>query len=131
MKMKQHLIDLFKYNDEANKRTLAKLADISDREECIRLFSHLINSMNKWLGRIRQSPGYTELDWWEPKYELDQLEACVLAARALDLSRLRMLVEKWPASGWERDEVTLLYRYALLRALSVGHFLRRTTTSNV
>ena len=75
MKMKQHLIDLFKFNDEANKRTLTKIAELSDNKECVRLFSHLINSMNKWLGRIRQSPGYTELDWWEPTYKFDQLEA--------------------------------------------------------
>jgi uncharacterized damage-inducible protein DinB len=34
----------------------------------------MINSMNKWLGRIRQSPGYAELDWWEPAYKLDDLE---------------------------------------------------------
>ena len=74
MKMKQHLIDLFRYNDEANKRTLAKIAELSDKEECVRLFCHLINSMNKWLGRIRQSPGYAEMDWWEPMYEFGQLK---------------------------------------------------------
>src|SRR5262249_49127836 len=26
------------------------------------------------LGRIRQSPGYTEMDWWKPVYGLDELE---------------------------------------------------------
>lgn len=74
MKMKQHLIDTFLYNDQANKRTLAKIKEVPDQDECVRLFSHLINSMNKWLGRIRQSPGYTELDWWEPGYKLGELE---------------------------------------------------------
>jgi uncharacterized damage-inducible protein DinB len=30
--------------------------------------------MNKWLGRIRQCPGYSELDWWKPEYPLDDME---------------------------------------------------------
>jgi len=71
--MKEYLVDTFGYNDLANKRTLAKIGEVPDRSECIRLFSHLINSMNKWLGRIRQSPGYASLDWWEPSYSLDEL----------------------------------------------------------
>jgi asparagine synthase (glutamine-hydrolysing) len=62
--------------------------------------------------------------------ELDRLEACAAASRALDLPRLRSLSENWPAGGWERDEVIMPYRYALLRAISVGHFLRRSTGSN-
>jgi asparagine synthase (glutamine-hydrolysing) len=62
--------------------------------------------------------------------ELDRLEGCPAASRALDLPRLRGLVENWPAGGWERDDVIMPYRYALLRAISVGHFLRRVTGSN-
>jgi uncharacterized damage-inducible protein DinB len=73
MEMKQYLKETFQYNDYANKLALAKIREIPEKEECIRFFSHLINSMNKWLGRIRQSPGYTELDWWEPIYSLDEL----------------------------------------------------------
>ena len=75
MEMKQHLLETFRYNDHANKLALAKIREIPEKDECVRLFSHLINSMNKWLGRIRQSPGYTELHWWEPTYDLNQLEA--------------------------------------------------------
>ena len=74
MKMKQHLIETFKYNDHANRLALAKIKELPDQDECVKLFSHLINSMNKWLGRIRQSPGYTELDWWDPAYSIDELE---------------------------------------------------------
>jgi len=73
MQMKDHLIETFRYNDLANKRTLAKIGEIPDQAECIRLFCHLINSMNKWLGRIRQAPGYASLDWWEPAYSLQEL----------------------------------------------------------
>jgi len=62
--------------------------------------------------------------------ELDRLKACPAAAAALDLPRLRRLTENWPSGGWEQREVLVHYRYALLRAVAVGHFLRRATGSN-
>jgi uncharacterized damage-inducible protein DinB len=75
MQMKEYLIETFQYNDHANRLALEKIKQLPEKDECIKFFSHLINSMNKWLGRIRQSPGYTELDWWKPIYELDEIEA--------------------------------------------------------
>lgn len=74
MEMKQYLFETFKYNDYANKLALAKIRELPEKDECIKFFSHLINSMNKWLGRIENWPGYAEMDWWEPRYELDELE---------------------------------------------------------
>jgi len=62
--------------------------------------------------------------------ELDRLEACPPAAAALDLPRLRRLTETWPSGGWERDDVRIPYRYALLRGIAAGHFLRRATGAN-
>ena len=62
--------------------------------------------------------------------ELDRLDACPPATKALDLPRLHRLVENWPAGGWERDEVSVPYRSALLRGISTGHFLRRATGAN-
>jgi asparagine synthase (glutamine-hydrolysing) len=62
--------------------------------------------------------------------ELDRLDSCPPAVKALDLARLRRLVEDWPIGGWERDEIRVPYRLALLRAISTGHFLRRATRSN-
>jgi asparagine synthase (glutamine-hydrolysing) len=62
--------------------------------------------------------------------ELARLQDCPAANRALDLPRLHRLVENWPSAGWERDEIIMRYRYALLRAISTGHFLRRATASN-
>ena len=75
MQMKDYLLETFRYNDHANKLALAKIREIPEKGECVKLFSHMINSMNKWLGRIRQSPGYAELDWWKPAYGLDDLES--------------------------------------------------------
>jgi uncharacterized damage-inducible protein DinB len=74
MRMKDYLLDTFRYNDHANKMALVKIREIPEKDECIRFFCHMINSMNKWLGRIRQCPGYTELDWWKPEYPLDEME---------------------------------------------------------
>jgi asparagine synthase (glutamine-hydrolysing) len=82
--------------------------------------------------------GYQTADWHEAvtagRAELAEwigrLEDCQPAATAIDLARLRRLVEDWPTDGWERDEVKYPYRYALLRGLSVGHFLHRASGSN-
>jgi asparagine synthase (glutamine-hydrolysing) len=62
--------------------------------------------------------------------ELERLAACAPAASALDLPRLRRLVENWPTAGWERPEISSPYRLALMRAISTGHFLRRVTGGN-
>jgi uncharacterized damage-inducible protein DinB len=75
MEMKQYLIDTFRYNDYANKLALRKMRELPEKDESIKWFSHLINSMNKWLARIHLTPGYAEMDWFKPVYELDELEA--------------------------------------------------------
>ena len=46
MQMKQYLIDTFRYNDYANKLALRKMRQLPDKNESIKWFSHLINSMN-------------------------------------------------------------------------------------
>jgi asparagine synthase (glutamine-hydrolysing) len=82
--------------------------------------------------------GLTIADWHEDLAiardevvdELDRLEACPAAAAALDLRRLRRLTENWPNGNWQHRKVLVHYRYALLRAIAVGHFLRRATGSN-
>jgi asparagine synthase (glutamine-hydrolysing) len=82
--------------------------------------------------------GLTVVDWHEDLTaardsivdELDRLEACSTTATALDLPRLRQLTQNWPSGGWEQAKVLVHYRYALLRAIAVGHFLRRATGSN-
>jgi asparagine synthase (glutamine-hydrolysing) len=82
--------------------------------------------------------GYQAADWHEAaakgRRELDdqivRLQDCRPAAEAIDLARLRRLIEDWPTEGWERQEVMDKYRFALLSGLSVGHFLRRASGSN-
>ncbi|MFN0141624.1 MAG: DinB family protein [Pyrinomonadaceae bacterium] len=75
MDVRQYIIDTFYYNDYANKLVLKKVEKLDDKVECVKFFSHLINSMNKWLARIENSPGYEKLDWWKPVYQFEDLEA--------------------------------------------------------
>jgi asparagine synthase (glutamine-hydrolysing) len=85
-----------------------------------------------------QRKGHQGVDWHEGltaardqvAAELDRLDACAPAARALDIARLRRLIAQWPTGGWHSDEITGRYRLALLRGLSSGHFLRRATGLN-
>jgi uncharacterized damage-inducible protein DinB len=74
MELRQYLIDTFQYNDYANKLVLEKIKQLTDKEEAIRYFSHLINSQHKWLKRIEVYPEDPKLDWWEPVYALEELE---------------------------------------------------------
>jgi asparagine synthase (glutamine-hydrolysing) len=82
--------------------------------------------------------GYQAVDWHEGvtaaradiAAELDRLAACAPAAETLDIDRLKRLVEDWPASGWERDDVVRPYRLALLRGIGAGHFLRKASGAN-
>ena len=82
--------------------------------------------------------GLTVADWHEDltaarnevDEELNRLEACPITCATLDLPRLRRLTRKWPSSGWQERKVLVHYRYALLRAIAVGYFLRRATGSN-
>jgi asparagine synthase (glutamine-hydrolysing) len=82
--------------------------------------------------------GLQAIDWHEgltaarPQVveEISRLENTPSAAHALDLPRMRRLAENWPARGWHQDDTVNQYRLALLRGISVGHFLRRASGSN-
>ena len=74
MEIKQYLIDTFKFNDSANKKILERIKELPDKEMAIKFFSHLINSQNKWLARIIEYPKAPNLDWWDPAYELNNLD---------------------------------------------------------
>jgi len=75
MELKQYLIDTFNYNDYANKLVLEKIKQLPDKTEAVRFFSHLINSQNKWIRRIELYPQAPQMDWWEPVYQLEELES--------------------------------------------------------
>ena len=74
MEIKQYLIDTFKFNDLMNTKLLAKIGELPDQQQCIKFFSHLIDSQRKWLARILQYPQDPKMDWWEPVYVFGELE---------------------------------------------------------
>lgn len=73
--MKQYLIDTFNFNDFENRQMLKKIGLLSRQDQCIRYFSHIINSQNKWLARIKGYDQEPNLHWWEPVYSLGSLES--------------------------------------------------------
>jgi uncharacterized damage-inducible protein DinB len=74
MLMKDHLIETFLFNDSMNKNMLKKISELAEKEGCIKYFSHLINSQNKWMARILQDPNAREMSWWEPVYSFEELD---------------------------------------------------------
>ncbi|HMQ07329.1 MAG TPA: DinB family protein [Saprospiraceae bacterium] len=75
MELNKYLIDTFMFNDKVNRKVLEKMKKLPDQKEAIRLFSHLINSQNKWHARIMGDPDSQNLDWWVPVHPLDELES--------------------------------------------------------
>ena len=88
--------------------------------------------LNEW------KDGYQAADWHEGltaaraevAAELDRLSASAPATSALDIDRMKRLVENWPTSGWDDNEVIEHYRTALLRGISAGYFLRKASGAN-
>ena len=72
--MKEYLIETFQFNDHANRQVLEKIKQLPDKQESIKLFSHLINSQKKWMARLLQDPNVQKMDWWDPVYPLEKLE---------------------------------------------------------
>jgi asparagine synthase (glutamine-hydrolysing) len=86
-------------------------------------------------GKLR---GLQAADWHEAltadrdnlRRELERFAQVPAAARAIDHRRLMALVDNWPSSDWNSDEVSSAYRVLLLRAASIGHFLRKASSTN-
>jgi uncharacterized damage-inducible protein DinB len=74
MLMQHHLIDSFLFNDYANKKMLKKIIELPEKENCVKFFSHIINSQNKWMARILRQNHAPQMSWWDPVYPLEQLE---------------------------------------------------------
>ncbi len=74
MQMKEYLAETFHYNDITNRKLLSKIKLLPNPNECIRLFSHLINCQYKWMARVIQDANAVNMSWWDPIYKLEELE---------------------------------------------------------
>lgn len=72
--MKQHLLNLFNYNDWANRQLLNSIKQLQHKEEAARLFSHLITSQNKWMNRFTKEADDNTIAWFGDVFPVDQLE---------------------------------------------------------
>jgi asparagine synthase (glutamine-hydrolysing) len=76
--------------------------------------------------------GYQAADWHEGlcaargalRAEVERQAATPESAELLDTERMLRMVDDWPEGGWDEDQVMRRYRLALLRGVSIGHFLR-------
>jgi uncharacterized damage-inducible protein DinB len=73
--MKQYLVDFFHYNDWANRRLLEAIQQVSEKDETVKLFSHLISAQNKWLNRVTNEQPDSTNGWFGTPLTLDQLES--------------------------------------------------------
>jgi uncharacterized damage-inducible protein DinB len=73
--MIKYLIDTFKFNGSMNILVLRKIKGMPEPDEAVRLFSHLINSQNKWMARLLEDPRSHEMHWFDPVYEISELES--------------------------------------------------------
>lgn len=71
--MKQYIIDTFRFNDWANKRTLEAMRKMSDDKESVNLFSHLIRAQDKWMRRIENDPVEIEIKWFDEPYKSEEM----------------------------------------------------------
>ena len=88
--------------------------------------------------RLETRRGLQAADWHETlntsrddiAAEIDRLEHSPLASRLLDLPRLNRLIREWPSGDWNRPDIVTNYRFALLRAVSAGRFIRSVEGGN-
>ncbi len=101
--MIQYLLDYFRYNDWANKKLLQTILALPDKNETMRLFSHLIYSQNKWHNRVSKAQNDNDLDWFGPTFGEHEIE-----------ERWNESLAKWElllnASDTEPDEYVIFTR---------------------
>lgn len=82
--------------------------------------------------------GFISADWHERlrearedgRSELERIAGAGDNHGLLDLDKMQALLDDWPDRGWHTAAVQDRYRWALLRGMSVGHFVRKAQGSN-
>jgi asparagine synthase (glutamine-hydrolysing) len=89
---------------------------------------------------VRDEPrkGLQAADWHvglrgaaaELREEVERVASVSVAGELIDVARLRSLASDLPSRGWNSHRTQAAYRLALLRAVSAGHFVRKTLGKN-
>ena len=73
--MKDYLLNTFRYNDWANQQLLETISTLPEKEEVIKLFSHLITAQDKWFNRLVKEKEDNAFAWSEPVFPEKELAA--------------------------------------------------------
>jgi uncharacterized damage-inducible protein DinB len=71
--MKKYILDFFIYNDRANRKVLEAIKQLPEKQEALKLFSHLINSLDKWKNRITNEVEDSSLNWYGKLFEANKI----------------------------------------------------------
>jgi uncharacterized damage-inducible protein DinB len=113
MDMKQHLLDTFLFNNQANKKLIKKMGALPDKTDALKIMSHLVNCQYRWMSRINNAPGDNEKSWWDPVYEFNEIET------QWDKSLQPWLEYFSPASDIQLDREIIFDREGLKLAVAV------------
>lgn len=72
--MKDFLLQLFEFNNITNINLLGKIWELPQKDKALYLFSHLINSQDKWLARLKANENALFMDFFAPVYTFQELE---------------------------------------------------------
>jgi uncharacterized damage-inducible protein DinB len=82
--VKDYLLNTFRYNDWANQQLLEAIGTLPDKQETIKLFSHLITAQDKWFNRLVKEKDDNTFSWSAPVFPEQDLKA-----------QWKQSVEKW------------------------------------
>jgi uncharacterized damage-inducible protein DinB len=71
--MKAYLLDTFRYNDWANKQVITAINTLPEKEEALKLMSHLVTAQDKWFNRIVKETDDQLLTWFGPVFPEKEL----------------------------------------------------------
>ena len=71
--MRPYLLNFFNYNYQANIKLLDTIYTLPQKEEAVKLFSHLILAQDKWLNRITNTKEDSSVHWMLPVIPLEEL----------------------------------------------------------
>lgn len=73
--MKKYILNFFSYNDWANRKLTGAIQQLPEKEESVKLFSHLITTQDKWMNRITKKAEDKTLHWFDLAFPVENLEA--------------------------------------------------------
>jgi uncharacterized damage-inducible protein DinB len=117
--MKKYILDFLKYNDWANKKVLEGIRQIPEKNDALKLFSHLINSIDKWKNRITNEVEDSLLNWYGQFFNIDEIESKWNES----ISWWIKLLEKTEESGLEKEIIFTRPNYGKKMAVKFSDLL--------